>query len=37
MPKYAVGVLSVPLRFDAKSRKYIRPREQEVSFTLMAN
>jgi hypothetical protein len=37
MPKNAVGVLSVPLRFGVKSRQYIRPREQEVSFTLMAN
>ena len=32
----AVAALSVPLALNPKSGKYIRPREQEISFTLAA-
>ncbi|MCX6621515.1 MAG: hypothetical protein NTY38_10620, partial [Acidobacteria bacterium] len=31
---HAVGALSVPLRLQARPGSYIRPREQEISFTL---
>jgi len=35
--KYAVGVLSVPLRMKSKPGQYVRPDEQEISFTLSAD
>lgn len=32
--EHAVGVLSVPLRLKAEHGRYVRPREQEISFSL---
>jgi hypothetical protein len=34
---YAVGALSVPLRLKAQPGKYVRPKEQEITFRLTAN
>jgi hypothetical protein len=35
--EHAVGTLSVPLRLKSKPGHFIRPDEQEVAFTLIAN
>jgi hypothetical protein len=35
--KHAVGALSVPLHLEARKDRYIRPGEQEISFTLRAD
>ena len=32
--EHAVGILSVPLRLKAQEGRYVRPGEQEISFTL---
>ena len=35
--EHAVGALSVPLRLKSKPGHFIRPREQEIAFTLSTN